>query len=143
MQRCIYRCLTYCPPTEVMHFVFDGNSDKQLKALMIDRFDRVKHDLLEANDEHFGQIGELTFAGSVNAPQLQAADLLAYQAHRYGKEANGDKDHQVRPEFGAALARFKLSEDFWIFDSVSFDHLNRLYAYIVEEELENAKQQQS
>ena len=132
LHRIIYRVTSYCLPHKAMHFVLDR--DKPVtQAALLSLFDGVKDDLLAQKDDLYPRLGELTFADSKDALPLQAADLLAYEAHRYAKKADGDQHYPVRSEFGRALRRFRSVEDFWFFDQVRMTHLKRLLDHAVEE----------
>ena len=60
--------------------------------------------------------GDMIFSDSRDAVPLQAADLLAYEAHRYKKKSDGDPAAPLRNEYFRALRNFKSMDDFWIFD---------------------------
>jgi len=98
-----------------MHFSFDQNRltnpwanicFSQLKALAIE----------EGAPQFAAKMGGLTFHNSRTALPLQAADLLAYEASRYVRGANGNKAFPVGPVYFRALKRFQSQEDFRLFD---------------------------
>lgn len=135
LHRSIYRCLSYCPVGETMHFVFDESSDKRLKLLMLACFDRVKRHLHEAGDELACRMGALSFEDSKNAVQLQAADALAYLAHRYAKALTGDTQLAPSDEYALALSRMRSKEDFWLYDSPRFAVLASILDQVGSESL--------
>jgi len=71
-------------------------------------------------------MGNLAFAESHEAAPLQAADLLAYELHRYHKKwRSGAGDSNMRMEGYRAMARMKTIQDFWLFDKTRMTNLHR------------------
>jgi hypothetical protein len=89
-------------------------------------FSGVKKEMVAENDPLWNHMGELTFSDSKKALPLQAADLLAYEAHRYAKQAKGNPEFPVRAEYRRALRRFKTIDDFWLFDGPRFQRFGEL-----------------
>jgi hypothetical protein len=117
-QVCVARLSQYCHPGVTMNFVVDQTS---FPSAWVDCFRGVKYEMF-AEDKLRQSIGELTFADSKIALPLQAADLLAYEGHRYGKQshAKGDANFPMRDEYRRALCRFRTKDDFWLFDGPRF-----------------------
>ncbi len=103
-----------------MNLVFDQTSDKQLKRAMYDSFEPIKNSLQEERSPLAENMAELTFADSEKSAPLQAADLIAHQAHVYAKAAQGKDDHPVGPVYFRLLARFRSMEDFHFFNARRF-----------------------
>ena len=123
-QRSILRALGYCYRGVPMNFVFDENSDILLKQAMHSCFDRLKKQLKEEKDPLYESMGDLTFDGSEKAAPLQAADLIAYQAHQYAREANGNENHPIQAPYRRAISRFRTKDDFWLYDGRRFAELD-------------------
>ena len=100
-----------------MHFVFDQDSSIATQVLRV--FSFVKQEMKTDEQLRFS-IGDLTFADSRVATPLQAADLLAYESHRYAKKAGGGNDVPMRQEYRRALTRARSKHDFWLFDGPRF-----------------------
>jgi len=83
---------------------------------------------LASGDRVFeNSLGELTFADSEVALPLQAADLIAYAAHNWAKEANGNQNHPVDPIYMRALRHFRTQDDFWLYDARRMAHLKKIF----------------
>jgi hypothetical protein len=109
-----------------MHFVMHYDESKpSVQEAMLRNFFGIKATAMADKDPRAHLIGDLTFATDIDAVQLQAADLLAYEAHRYAKGAKGDKQYPMRNEYRRALTRFKSKHDFWLFDEERFANLER------------------
>jgi uncharacterized protein DUF3800 len=116
-QVCIVHASMYCKDGIRMHFVFD--QDSRIATQVVKVFSYIKQEM--KTDEHLRfSIGDLTFADSRVATPLQAADLLAYEAHRYAKKAQGSDDAPMRQEYRRALTRARSKHDFWLFDGPRF-----------------------
>jgi len=140
LHRIIVRIASYAYSHKVMHFVMDLDKGKpSVQHAMLSTFADIKYSLKHDRDPLADRIGDLTFAESDKAIPLQAADLLAYEAHRYAKSANGDPNHPVRLEYRRALSRFRSKDDFWFFDEKRFTGLNRVLTDAVLESV-HAKQ---
>jgi hypothetical protein len=123
-QLCVCRVLTYCHPGVVMHFVMD--EDERIAPKIVRSYSELKISAEEDHEKVFlSHLGELTFADSRKARPLQAADLLAYEAHRYAKRAAAERNPRtpIRKEYRRALRRFRSMDDFWLFDSVRMSRL--------------------
>jgi hypothetical protein len=113
----------YCKPGKTMHFVVDH--DPRVSGRIAQVFTRLKQFLLERDGPLNMKLGELTFADSREATPLQAADLLAYEAHLWAKRAKGNHDFPMRSEYQRAMTNAKSREDFRLFDSARMQHLLR------------------
>ncbi|HEV3511963.1 MAG TPA: DUF3800 domain-containing protein [Candidatus Sulfotelmatobacter sp.] len=111
----------YCKPGKTMHFVVDY--DQRISGRMAQVFTRLKQFTRERDGALNMKLGELTFADSREASPLQAADLLAYEAHRWAKAAKGDPDFPMRREYQRAMTHAKSREDFLLFDAKRMQHL--------------------
>jgi hypothetical protein len=120
----IYKITGYCQPHETMHFVFDEDRRKmEIGDAMRARFLASKNELKEDNDPFSERMGSFEFADSKKALPLQAADLLAYECHRYAKGL--EKKHPMRNEYRRALSRMRSIDDFWLFDERRMESLAR------------------
>jgi hypothetical protein len=108
------RVASYCNPGVKVNFYFDKDPHM---ARIAQCFQILKHDPIK-NDPLMDAFGQLAFVDSKDAAPIQAADLLAYELHRYGKR----KDQQAKPrmEMLRAMVRFKTIQDFWLFDNTRF-----------------------
>jgi hypothetical protein len=90
----VIRVATHCKPGVRVNFILDSNPQTMGWATIC--YAEVKK--LASGDRVFeNSLGELTFADSEVALPLQAADLIAYAAHNWAKEANGNQNHPVDP----------------------------------------------
>lgn len=119
-QRNIYRAASYCLPGVTMHFVFDESTEAHVKSAITNCYSNLK--MQAAGDRLRSHLGEITFADSDQAAPLQAADLLAYEMHRFAKKPKRDLS-DMRVEYRRALVHFKTKEDFWLFDYARFSSL--------------------
>jgi hypothetical protein len=116
-QACIVHTSMYCKDGIKMNFVFD--QDSRITTHVLKVFSFIKREMKDDEQLRFS-IGDLTFADSRDATPLQAADLLAYEAHRYAKRAQGNEHAPMRHEYRRALARARSKHDFWLFDGPRF-----------------------
>ncbi|HKF51947.1 MAG TPA: DUF3800 domain-containing protein [Candidatus Acidoferrales bacterium] len=72
------------------------------------------------------RLGELSFADGEIAVQLQASDLIAYEAHIWAREANGNDNYPMRRVYERCLANARSRDDFWMYDKQRFDNLRQL-----------------
>ena len=115
LARILYRIVNYCKPGEVMNFVFDEDRKNiELGLAMVERLAAIKNGMKEAKDPLYERIGNFGFEDSKKAYPLQAADLLAYECHRYAKGM--DRKLPMRNEYKRALKRMRSMDDFWLFD---------------------------
>jgi len=113
-QYVIARMLVHCNPSIALHLFFD--EDKQSKPWAEICHSRLRGILKLDIPEIAYKMDGLTFADSRRALPLQAADLLAYEAYRYCKNAKGDQFFPVGVTYRRALRRMKSRDDFWLFD---------------------------
>ena len=129
LHRILLRIPTYCHSHKVMHFVMELDCKKPaVQHGMLNAFGAVKHGLEQDCNPLAAHVGNLTFEKPKDATPLQAADLLAYEAHRYAKRVTetGDKNYSMRREYMRALRRFRSKHDFWLFDEPRFADLKRV-----------------
>ena len=135
-QRNIYRAASYCYPGVRMNFVFDQSKTQHVQSGILRCFAAVK---LVADDEKHPiseRVGDLTFADSSVATPLQAADLLAYEMHRYTKQKRQGLD-AMRDVYKIALLHMKDIEDFWLFDQPRFERIKGLFPEESNREIES------
>ncbi len=114
-QFCIVYPAMACEQKLKVHYAFDLN--KQFKNHARELFTLMKED---ENISSRDRIGELSLLTSEEAPGLQAADLLAYQAYQLGRLRIAKNAaltrNQMPPILKAALKNARNSEDFPFFD---------------------------
>jgi hypothetical protein len=94
-------------PDERVAFVFDDRHDSG-KALGL--FRDLKYGRNPAFAQMAQRLGTVAFVGSNEFPGLQAADLLAYEAHKYLAEtAWAPKPRPPRPEWAKLTRRFQVA----------------------------------
>jgi hypothetical protein len=120
-QVCVSRVATYCKPRKRVHFIC--SHDKQGFPAMWEAYNYLRDSAAEAGDPIADVMGPITPENPKLVVQLQAADLLAYEAHLYSKRANGDPKLPVREEYMRAISNFRSMEDFWLFDAPRFEVL--------------------
>jgi hypothetical protein len=125
----ISRVVSYCKPGVAMHFIMDG--DPRIASHALACFTDLKESAREDGIRDLAHsLSQLTFADSKIVVPLQAADLLAYEAHRYAKgPRTRDKNAPIREEYRRALRNAKTIEDLWLFDEA---RLRNLAAAIVQ-----------
>lgn len=72
------------------------------------------------------RLGELSFADGEIAVPLQASDLIAYEAHLWAREANGDANHPTRRVYERCLRNARSKDDFWMYDARRFAEMRQL-----------------
>ena len=123
-QWCVVRTARYCKPGKVMHFIFDYDHQTAPDATRC--YADIKRGAIRDNDPNYRScLGELKFEDSKTAIPLQAADLLAYEAHRYAKKAMGNPKAPMRIEYRRALAHIKTVDDFGLFDAPRLKRLEQ------------------
>ena len=110
----------YCKPGIVVNFVFDQNKQAEGWA-------HFCYAGLKTIDRSLTRrLGELSFADSEKAVQLQASDLIAYEAHLWAREASGDKNRPMRRVYERCLRNARSRDDFWMFDAARFAHMRHI-----------------
>lgn len=127
---CVGRIGDYCKSDNLMHFVMDN--DPRMATLAARVYTTLKQGIIQDKGPLGCALGDLTFADSRTAVPLQAADLLAYEAHRYAKKDQGQAKTQPRDEYRRALAHFRTIDDFHLFDGPRLQNLQRTLANMVE-----------
>jgi hypothetical protein len=116
----VIRITSYCKPGTVVDFVFDQNKQTEEWAhFCYAGLTTVDRSLAP----HFG---DLSFADSKKAVQLQASDLIAYEAHRWAREANGDANHPMQRVYTRCLRNARSREDFWMYDAKRFAFMRHI-----------------
>jgi hypothetical protein len=116
---CIFRISFYCKPGIKVNLIFDQDRRNEEWAHL------CLHGLKREVPQLARQIAELSFADGEQACPLQAADLIAYEANLYARNAKGNPNAPMRPSYRAALARARSMEDFILWDKVRFDNFFR------------------
>jgi hypothetical protein len=135
-QRNIYRAASYCYPGVTMYFTFDRNQQPNVQSGILRCYSAVKDGATEAGDQLAKHLGSIEFEDSIQAAPLQAADLLAYEMHRYAKQPVRDLEH-MREEYRIALWHMKSIEDFWLFDGPRFERFRELFPTRSDDEIES------
>jgi hypothetical protein len=118
---CFGGIVHYCKAGKTMHFVIDD--DPRTSGRILQAFTRLKQFTVGRDGPLNIKFGDLTFADSQKAVPLQAADLLAYEAHRWAKKADGDRNFPMRQEYLRAMSRAKSVDDFLFFDRTRMQSL--------------------
>jgi len=118
-QKCVFSAISPCKPGIKVHFVFDQNPQTEAWATIC--YSEMKR-TTPIVQEHGG---DLTFSDSKDAMPLQAADLLAYEAHSYVKRFLTDPKTPIRMSYARALRNMRSRDDFWLFDGPRFNTLHR------------------
>lgn len=136
-QRNIYRAVSYCHPGVTMYFVFDDDRKKpHVKSGILRCYDAIKGGAIEDKSELAVHLGSIEFEDSKKAAPLQAADLLAYEMHKYAKQELKGVEH-MRDVYKIALLRMKSIEDFWLFDGPRFERLRKILPKETNDEIES------
>lgn len=122
VQCAFVRIARYCRRDKVMHFFID--QDRKISGHVLECFTKLQSESKAEHDELWTHLGSLTFAQSNDSAPLQAADLLAYEIHRYYKKWRGGiGDVHMRKEGLRAMTRVKTRDDFWLFDKTRMANL--------------------
>jgi len=124
---CVVRVASHCHPGVKVNFIFDNNPQTVGWASIC--YSEMKA-LVTEDRSLTASMGDLTFASSEVALPLQAADLIAYAAHTWAKEANGNENHPVSPVYMRALRNFKTKEDFCLYDGRRIKNLSKVFGLI-------------
>lgn len=109
----VVRVLDYCREGRTMNFFFDDDpKNTRLTQAIVACFGQIKASFIEEGSSASEKIGSFGFEDSKVSPPIQAADLLAYEAHRWAKGAQGDQNSPTRMSYKRALSRAKTIEDF-------------------------------
>jgi hypothetical protein len=125
----ILRAIGYCHPGRTVDFSFDdAPNNVRLKQAIVACFSQIKANLLADGNPAYEKVGEFGFADSIKATPIQAADLLAYEAHRYSKEARGDPSFRMRDSYIRAISRHRSPLDFQLADGPGLAPLKKKFA---------------
>jgi len=117
---CVQKTLVYCRHKERLHVSFDlDESANSLHGWTPIYFAHVKKLLLENTE----RLGSLSFDSSVDAPPLQAADLLAYRIREHAEARLVDPQAKQDAVLMRALSRKRSTDDFKLFNARAFDLL--------------------
>ena len=113
-QHCILESVKYCKPGIRMNFNFDFN--KTFAGYARDLYAIIRGwTQLTRNSTHRA-LGEIAFPTGIQAPALQAADLLTYQTYQLRKTAVTERRHLTPSILRRLLARQKDHHDFVFYD---------------------------
>ena len=132
LEMAVMRTLKYAKNSTVNYTFDDNPQDVHLKQAIVDCFSQIKENMRKDHDPSYDSVGDFGFSDSKKAAPLQAADLLAYEAHRYAKEAGEDKNYPVRDSYRRALTRIRSRQDFQLMDSERLAPLKELFAKLDE-----------
>lgn len=104
--------LVHCPPSDKVHFAFDLN--EQVRGYALDLYAILKND---SNLSSRDRMGEPSFPTSLEAVQLQAADMLVYQMYQYGKLRITQEHPPKTPAFRRLMTRMKDEHDWPLFNA--------------------------
>jgi hypothetical protein len=124
---CVVRVASHCHPGVKVNFVFDDNPQTVGWASIC--YSGMKA-LVTKDRSLTASMGDLSFASSKTALPLQAADLIAYEAHNWAKESSGNENHLTRPVYRRALRNFKTKEDFWLYDAQRLTTLRKIFGFL-------------
>ncbi len=83
-QRCVLSVADYCKPGIRAHYVFDDDHGKNSAWAAI-CYGQLKQQFAKSDPDIYSSIGQFSLADSEDAPPLQAADLLSYEARKYSE----------------------------------------------------------
>ncbi|HMH12193.1 MAG TPA: DUF3800 domain-containing protein [Edaphobacter sp.] len=127
----ILRTLDYCHSGKSIDFSFDDDPNNiRLKQAIVACFSQIRANLLADGDPAYEKVGEFGFNDSIKATPIQAADLLAYEAHLYSKEARGNPAFLMRDSYIRATSRSRSPLDFQLADDAKFASIKRTFAEI-------------
>ncbi|HEY6350310.1 MAG TPA: hypothetical protein VI636_12960 [Candidatus Angelobacter sp.] len=104
--------LPYCPAGEKVHFAFDLND--QARGYALDLYAVLKND---SNLSVRDRMGEPSFPTSLEAVQLQAADMLVYQMYQYGKLRIAQENPPKNPGLRRLMTRLRDEHDWPFFNA--------------------------
>lgn len=108
-----------------MHYIFDDDHGKNSAWAAI-CYGQLKQQFAESHPDIYSSIGQFSLADSVDAPPLQAADLLSYEAKKYAEHfLETGRENDMRERYIRALTNVRSREDFWLFDRKRLDAFQR------------------
>ena len=113
-QHCILESVKYCKPGIKMNYYFDFN--KVLSGYAQDLYKIIVGWIQLTRDPAGRALGEIGFPTGIQAPALQAADLLAYQTYQYRKTGTGERRHAMPHLLRQLLSKSKDNRDFVFYD---------------------------
>lgn len=120
--------LNYCREGRTMNFFFDDDPrNTRLTQAIVACFGQIKARFMEEEGSTCEKIGSFGFEDSKVSPPIQAADLLAYEAHRWAKGAQGDRNFPLRDSYKRALSRARTIEDFRFADEERLAPLKKTF----------------
>jgi len=128
-QRCVLSVADYCKPGIRAHYIFDDDHGKNSVWAAI-CYGQLKQQFAKSDPDTYSSIGQFTLADSVDAPPLQAADLLSYEAKKYAEHFLKTGHDDMRDRYIRALTNIRSREDFWLFDQKRFDAWQRQMANV-------------
>jgi Protein of unknown function (DUF3800) len=126
-QRCVTSVADYCNPGIRAHYIFDDDHGKNSVWAAI-CYGQLKQQFAKSDPDIYSSIGQFSLADSVDAPPLQAADLLSYEAKKYAEHFLKTGRDDMRERYIRALTNIRSREDFWLFDQKRFDSWQRRLA---------------
>lgn len=135
-QRNVYRAASYCKPGVRMNFVFDHSATAHVVSGLERCYAGIKGQAIELKDPIKDNLGAFSTDDSKIAVPLQAADLLAYEMHRFAKQKERGVSN-MRDAYKIALLRLKTMEDFWLFDGPRFERIGKIFSKGADREIES------
>lgn len=117
---CFLHPLTYCKAGMKTIFVFDNDAQNRGWACDLYFYLRTK----VVSEQQKNMMGrELMPEHSIHSPAIQAADLLAWEVHRYAKEAIKNPKASGRVEYRRAGSKLRDKSDFVFYDSAKIESM--------------------
>lgn len=119
-QHCICVPVVYCKPGIVMSYAFD--IDKSNDGWKGELYSYIRDKVVTAEDQR-KMARSIGFVESVDSPEVQAADLLAWEVRRYCAELMRNPHARGRPEYRRAVKNRRNDADLKLFDKPSIDSM--------------------
>lgn len=117
---CFIHPLTYCKDGMTTVFAFD--MDVQNSGWACNMYSYMREKVVTVRER--SMMGrELIPTHSVGSPEIQAADLLAWEVHRYAKEAIKTPKAAGRVEYKRAGSKLRDRSDFQFYDSEKIESM--------------------
>jgi len=122
----VIRIMAYVEQPIRVHFVFDNDDHKgDLKRA----FDGAKELIrFRSGEPLVSRMGALVFDDSKIATPLQAADLLAYEAHRFVRAGT------FRDEYRRAIGKMRDRDASWLYDGSRLNEFKKVFDSLIYDE---------
>lgn len=124
VHHCFIRPTMHCKAGIVMTYAFDIDEGNKSWTTQLYNYIRNK-DVSEETRKKMGSA--VSFVDSASSPEVQAADLLSWEVHRFGVEVMKNPKARGRQEFRRAISRVRSGRDFELYDKPKIESFLRYF----------------